>query len=40
MGKAYVEAQDCRQCAKRDENGGCTKPGLCIYVDRLADGVI
>ena len=36
--KAYVEAQDCRNCKKRDEHGGCTKPGLCIYVDKLADG--
>ena len=36
--KAYVEAQDCRNCNKRDEHGGCTKPGLCIYVDKLADG--
>ena len=33
-----IEAQDCRACAKRDDSGGCTKPGLCIYVDKLADG--
>lgn len=36
--KAYVEAQDCRNCRKHDEHGGCIKPGMCIYVDRLADG--
>jgi len=33
-----IEAQDCRNCQKRDDSGGCTKPGLCIYVDKLADG--
>ena len=36
--KLMVEAQDCRLCPKRDENGNCTKPGVCIYVDKLADG--
>lgn len=36
--KLMVEAQDCRLCPKRDENGNCTRPGVCIYVDKLADG--
>jgi hypothetical protein len=36
--KSVIEAQDCRLCPKRDESGNCTRPGVCIYVDKLADG--
>lgn len=34
--KNFIEAQDCSKCQKRDLNGGCTRPGVCIYVDMLA----
>jgi hypothetical protein len=36
--KNVIEKQDCNKCGKMDKSGVCCKPGLCIYVDKLADG--
>lgn len=38
--KDSVPVQSCSNCKKRDKHGDCTRPGLCIYQDVAANGMM